>query len=372
MITNGRWCNHSARLILVKNQKLKTDYHFLLNYALIIPINKTMRKSIFLSLLCLVIVLGSVAWRSGNSEKIVIQQRDTSERNIVYGSNINSEGKNQALNMDIYYPPNIVDGKKYPMVMLIHGGTFLNGNKENMGALCKQLADSGFVAVTINYRLGWNALSALGGCASLDINSLTLANYRGIQDAHAAMRFLVSNAKKYHIDTKWLFIGGGSAGGVIALDITYLTQKFASEKLGNAVTTLGNINNAGNIYTDKFKIKGICDMWGALPDSTLITKTNAVPTIFYHGTADKTVPYDKGYYIPNCTRAPELYGSACLYRQTLAAGQTAVFNTSIGGKHGPTEFTGKIMMSNIACFFHHVMQGTAKSAGYYNAQEGCR
>lgn len=328
-------------------------------------------KIISYTLICLMVTV-AVAWKSTKRVRINKTQQDTSELNIIYGSNINAEGKQQKLGLDIYYPPNAAAGKKYPLVMMIHGGTFLSGRKENMTALCKQLADSGFVAVTINYRLGWNVYSALGGCEKVDVNSLTLASYRAVQDTHAAMRFLAANATKYRIDTKWPFIGGASAGGVIALDIAYLTQKFAAEKLAYAVTTLGKLDTASNTYTSSFKVKGVCNMWGALPDSTLITKANALPTIFYHGTADKTVPYNRGFYIPNCSRVPELFGSACLYRQTVAAGKPAIFNTSVGGKHGPTEFTAKVIASNTACFFHQVMRGKATSGSYYNAVVGWR
>jgi acetyl esterase/lipase len=330
-----------------------------------------MKKVLAYSVLFSLVAVCLIAWRPGRS---VIKRslQDSSQRNVVYGSNITFEGKQQSLKLDIFFPPDVEPGKNYPMVMLIHGGTFLNGSKGNLTAHCKQLADSGFVAVSIDYRLGWNVFSALGGCDKVDVNSLTQANYRAMQDTHAAMRFLVANADKYHIDTKWLFIGGGSAGAITALDVAYMTQKFANDKLAYAVSTLGNIDTASNTYTNKFKIKGICDMWGALPDSTLITKKNALPTIFYHGTADKTVPYNRGYYMPNCPRVPELFGSACLYRQTTAMGQAAIFNTSIGGKHGPVEFTGKVIASNTACFFHKVMKGKATGGAYDKVVIGCQ
>jgi acetyl esterase/lipase len=333
---------------------------------------KVIKRVVYSSIVCLTIVILSSAWKNGNTAAISIMQQDTLERNVIYGSNINSEGKKQDLVMDIYYPKDRADGKKHPMVMLIHGGTFLNGKKEDMAKLCKQMADSGFVAVTIDYRLGWNVKSAIGGCKTLDANSLVLANYRAMQDAHAAMRFLAANAAKYQIDTKWLFIGGGSAGAIMALNVAYANPKSTDEHVAYAMSTLGGIDTAGNTYTTKFKLKGICDLWGALSDSTLITKRTALPTIFFHGTADGTVPYDKGQYIPNCDKVPVLYGSACLYRQTVAAGQVAVFNTSVGGKHSPAEFTTDVIASNTACFFHRVMRGTAKSAAYYNAVAGCR
>ena len=306
-----------------------------------------------------------------NVSSISVKLQDTSALGVLYGKNINSIGTEQLLTMDIYYPKNAVEGKTYPMVMLMHGGGFLTGSKENMAGPCKQLADSGFVAVTINYRKGWNAASRIGGCEGVDVTGLMLANYRALQDAHAALRFLAGNAKKYHINPDWMFVGGSSAGAVTALNVVYLNKEYAAQKFGEAVSSLGSIDRVTNSYTNDFKIKGICNMWGALPDSTLITKDNALPIILYHGTADNTVPYDEGPYISGCNNLPKLYGSANIYRQTIAAGKPAVLNTAIGGKHGPVEHTRTIMMSNAACFFHKIIAGKAQSAAYTIVKPGC-
>ena len=115
------------------------------------------KRSYFTVLSCFLALFISFAFSPSKTVKNHRQNlQDTNLRNVVYGSNIMADGKTtQTLTMDIYYPPNMVDGKKYPMVLMIHGGTFLNGSKENMGPICKQMADSGFVAVTINYRKGW-------------------------------------------------------------------------------------------------------------------------------------------------------------------------------------------------------------------------
>ncbi|MFD2145780.1 alpha/beta hydrolase [Mucilaginibacter antarcticus] len=208
---------------------------------------RSTKTSICLAILCLIAAAALPGWKNiSTAANSKAPQRDSVERNIVYGSNVNYLKKQEKLGMDIYYPKNMIAGKKYPLVMMLHGGSFLNGRKENLGTHCKILADSGFIAVTINYRLGWNAGSVYGGCEKVDVNSLIAATYRAVQDTHAAMRFLVANANQYHIDTKWLFIGGSSAGGFIALDMAYITQKFAGEKMANAVTTLGKLDTASN------------------------------------------------------------------------------------------------------------------------------
>lgn len=291
--------------------------------------------------------------------------------NIAYGKEKTWKNTDQTLTMDIFFPQQEA-GKKYPLVMLMHGGTFLTGGKEAMKGHCKILADSGFIAVAINYRKGWDRGKNPLQCDA-DIDSFKDAVYRATQDANTALRFLVTKQNDYAIDTAWIFVGGSSAGGVIALNLAYLDQKNADRLLPQVSKNLGKLNPATNPLAPKIGIKGICSMWGAVADSSLITKQNAVPAIFYHGKSDITVPYDVGRFGTICKDYPETYGSACVYRQTLAAGKPAILNISETGAHGPKEFYSKVVMSNTACFFKQIMQRTAQGGKIYNtAKAGCR
>lgn len=298
----------------------------------------------------------------------VFAQAD-SLKSVVYGKEKTWTAGEQTLTMDIYFPKRET-GKNYPLVMMMHGGSFLTGSKEAMKSHCKILADSGFIAVTINYRKGWERGSRLG----CDANLLQLqeAVYRATQDANAALNFLIEKQEDYAIDTNWIFTGGSSAGGVLALNLAYLKQDAADRLFPQASKTLGSLNEKSK-GKQNFNIKGICNMWGALPDSTLVTKTNAVPTIFYHGTDDIIVPFDIGLFGTMCSKYPPMYGSACIYRQTVAAGKSAVLNVSEGGNHGPKEFYAKITMSNTACFFKKVMNSSSLEIKTFNtAKAGCR
>ena len=53
--------------------------------------------------------------------------------------------------------------------------------------MCKRFAKKGYVAVAVDYRLGWNPIST-----SADVRRSTLiqAAYRGLQDTKTAVRFL--------------------------------------------------------------------------------------------------------------------------------------------------------------------------------------
>jgi acetyl esterase/lipase len=106
----------------------------------------------------------------------------------------------EALLLDIYQPPERSSHPR-PAVVLIHGGGWTNFDKSTMRGMANFLAHSGFVAVSINYRL----LTANGNRwpAQLD-------------DAQRAVRWLRANASKYNIDPAHIGAFGHSAGAQLA------------------------------------------------------------------------------------------------------------------------------------------------------------
>lgn len=53
--------------------------------------------------------------------------------------------------LDIYYPKHA--GKELPVIMWIHGGGFVSGNKEQTQEYGMALANAGYVVANINYAL---------------------------------------------------------------------------------------------------------------------------------------------------------------------------------------------------------------------------
>lgn len=126
-------------------------------------------------------------------------------------NNRNNEAGDPVLNLhlDIAVPPNATDEAPQPLVVMIHGGGFTMGSKEDITPSALSYARAGYVAANINYRL-------------TDINaSDPLAFIQAViyatDDAMNAVRFLKSKASAYHIDTTRIAIVGYSAGGGIAL-----------------------------------------------------------------------------------------------------------------------------------------------------------
>ena len=105
-------------------------------------------------------------------------------------------------------------------------------------------------------------------------------------------------------------------------------------------------------------------MWGALPDSNLITASSALPTISFHGTNDNVVPFDIGYN-ESCRNYIMLFGSACIQRRLQFFGIPGISNFVIGGGHGPAVYTHEFLMSNTACFFNRLIRGTPITSKIY-------
>ena len=97
------------------------------------------------------------------------------ESDVVYGNNITVlpllQGGAPApedLEMDIYMPSGD-SATDRPVVMILHTGSFLpavangqaTGDKTDNATVeqCKAFAKKGYVAVALNYRLGWNPIS---------------------------------------------------------------------------------------------------------------------------------------------------------------------------------------------------------------------
>src|SRR6478609_5387964 len=73
--------------------------------------------------------------KNSSSYRIVTPPTDTTSSadvitDLSYGSNIDWTGQTVDLKLDVYLPPDHVAGAKYPLILWVHGGGFLVGNKE--------------------------------------------------------------------------------------------------------------------------------------------------------------------------------------------------------------------------------------------------
>jgi acetyl esterase/lipase len=108
-----------------------------------------------------------------------------------------AENDNVKQMVDLYFPKNKGDEKPLPVVALIHGGGWVNGDRIGYSAQAIQIARTGhYAAVAVGYRL------------------TTEAHWPSqVYDCKAAIRWIRAHAKEYNLDPDKIAVWGSSAGG---------------------------------------------------------------------------------------------------------------------------------------------------------------
>lgn len=114
--------------------------------------------------------------------------------------------------LDLYRPKD-KEGK-LPVLLNIHGGAWVYGDKKVYAPYCMYLAAQGFAVVNASYRLAPKHTFPAP-----------------LEDVGSIMEWVVTNAKQYHLDLRNLFFVGDSAGAHLATAYTaiQLNSDYAKE-----------------------------------------------------------------------------------------------------------------------------------------------
>lgn len=242
------------------------------------------------------------------------------------------------LKMDIIYPED--KEKTYPCVVWICGGAWLMMDRSAHLAYLSELARSGFMVASIEYRTSNEA-----------------AYPKQLEDVKAAIRYLRAHSERYNIDTERFGVMGESAGG-------YLT----------AMAALNNdtVYDVGEYTEQSSKVQAACPWYpptdvssfpyetaeqaAASPESLLLGRNvmlykedaikicpvtyvtnDAPPFMIIHGTNDCTVPFTQG----------EL-----LHDRLEAAGCDVQLIAIEGANHADYQFFQRETWRRIIDFFH--------------------
>lgn len=321
--------------------------------------------------------------------------------NITYGTAINFAEGTDTLKMDVYSP--ICSGSnpdyKRPLILLVHGGAFLEGDKSegSIKRLCKEFAQRGYLAASINYRLGFISDEGAWSCNypnyscvfATDSAEWYRAYYRAVQDGKGALRYLINRNETYKIDTNNVFIVGESAGAILALGVALLDTisekpletyaiSYAPTPNQNALSCSYNLGKTfpnatilrpdlGSIDGDiepsniQYTIKGVGNMYGAMMSDLLKNHKSGVnkPAIFsYHQPCDLVVPIDSGHIFAglswcmtngyNCygiAHTPKIYGS----RAISSWNTTNNYGYNIHNEFTTTEFPYNFLFGTASC-----------------------
>lgn len=215
------------------------------------------------------------------------------------------QDKMQKLFFDLYTP---ADSSKTPrpLVITLFGGGFVLGSRdyEDMVAWCNRLAENGFAAASIDYRLM--------PAKKFSSKSLVRTGYMAAQDVSAAVRFFKANAKEYRIDTNRIFLLGQSAGAVAIIHALYMDEdERPAETFEEPV--LPPLHSTGTFAAkaQHFGVAGAVLLWGCIFDPEMMDADETTPVCFIHGKKDHILPVDSGFAF-SVPGLPYAYGSKAM------------------------------------------------------------
>ncbi len=218
----------------------------------------------------------------------------------------------QSLLLDLYQPDVDLAGADVPTVVVIHGGGFIGGSRQQsqLQRIGDELAARGFVAVSIDYRLVPDD-AVLNNASQALFNSLALASpeaeivrslLAALEDTQTAIQWLDSTLADQGARSQGVALLGSSAGAVTSLDYAYSLSRYG-------IPTL--------------QVDAVAALWGTLvlgQDDPGVIDSMDAPVIMIHGTADSTVSYE--------------LGSLLVASRASAAGLPHELITNVGAGHG--------------------------------------
>ncbi|MFN7913072.1 MAG: carboxylesterase family protein [Bacteroidota bacterium] len=196
-------------------------------------------------------------------------------------------GVNTTTNIARVYTPTGDVNTCRPVIIWAHGGGFTTGSylEQKTTDMMTQFARKGYVAITMRYRL-WPTTPA-------NNQQYQEALIRGVQDMVAAIRFVRANASAFGADTSQIFVGGSSAGAIIANHTAFMDQ---SEAFPLALSNQGgnyNVSTPTVNLSQPYNVAGCVTQAGSLWDLNFLTG-ETIPFGAVHNTSDATVPHNTG------------------------------------------------------------------------------
>ena len=210
------------------------------------------------------------------------------------------------LKMDIYKPEGD-NAERRPLLLMMHGGSFFVGNKEEKGQAgwCGYFASLGYIAVSIDYRLGFRPTR----------KDLAAAEDRAFEDADAALLYLLGR-DDLRIDPDYIFAAGTSAGAMLALRLAFRPP-------GNHPS-----------------IRAVANCWGSVHDLGVLELSHTA-ILSFQSTSDPVMPYGRGYpfrtgehskWPPSQWFSEVMYGTKAVHDRAVELGLRA--------EHHPCPETG--------------------------------
>lgn len=215
------------------------------------------------------------------------------------------------LNLHVFYPENFSPKDKRPAMVFFFGGGWVGGNPRQFYQQATHFSKLGFVCFSAEYRVRKTHKTTPFEC---------------VKDGKSAVRFIRSNAKDFGVDPQQIIASGGSAGGHVAACTGVISgheeagEDYTISSVPNAMILFNPVLDTSEKGYGAEKVKG---------RETEISpchqvRNNVPPCLVFHGTNDKTVPYENA---KRFERLMKENGNDCLLVPFFGAGH-GFFNSS--------------------------------------------
>ncbi|WP_055444466.1 alpha/beta hydrolase [Lacinutrix himadriensis] len=200
------------------------------------------------------------------------------------------------LKMDIFKPSDYKTSDKRPVIIFFFGGGWVAGHPKQFYQQARYFSDRGYLAISAEYRVRGRHKTTPFEC---------------VTDGKSAIRWLREHADELGIDPNKIIASGASAGGHVAA-CTGVIKDF--EEVGENLD-ISSIPNAMILFNPVIDTteKGYGMEKVGESRKTEISPCDHVisgipPTLIFHGTGDKTVPFEN---VERFTKLTKETGNTC-------------------------------------------------------------
>jgi len=210
--------------------------------------------------------------------------------------------KDTDLKVWVFNPKGHVLKEKKPAIIFFFGGGYRAGTPDQFVEHAKYLSSRGMVAILADYRVS----------SRHDVKVIN-----SISDGKSLIKWVKKNGDILGVDINKIVASGGSAGGNLAAS-TIMLKNFDDPSDNyefNSVSSAMILFNPGlNTVSERWinneqakKRIGTDDYYSISPYHNI--KKELPPTIIFHGTADKTVPFSSAEIF---TKKMNEFGNSCI------------------------------------------------------------